>query len=107
MYSLEDLKEAERNFEHRSDLWVKEEDGEKPNRHSSEAKKAAQHFKQVTEYLKVNGIIPFTDGELTQESLDQEYPYAQSREVVELNGVRYQKRFYPKKRSKWGKSVTE
>lgn len=107
MYDLSDLEEAERNFEYWSDRWSKEYVSDKPNKYDADAKKAALHFKEVTEYLKANGTIPFTNDELAQESLDQKYPRAQSRDVEVHNGVRYQKRFYPKKRSKSGKTVKE
>ena len=39
--------------------------------------------------------------------LDESFPNAPSREIQILNGVRYQKRFFPVKRSKTGKTVKE
>ncbi len=107
MYSLEDLEEAKRNFEYWSDLWAKENCDPESNKYTPEAKKASQHLSNVEEYLKKNGTIPWTEEDLAQEYLNREYPRAQSRDVEIYSGARYRKHFYPKKRSKTGKTVKE
>ncbi len=107
MYSLKDLEIAQQNFDYWADLWSKEYLENKPNRYDIEAKMASEHLREVEEYLKLHGTIPFTDDELAQEPLNELYPLAKSREIVIYNGTRYQKRFYPKKRSISGKTVKE
>lgn len=107
MYSLDDLAIAQQKFDYWADLWSKEYLENKPNIYDAEAKKASEHLREVEEYLKLNGIIPFTDDKLAQNPLNELYPSAKSREIVTYNGTRYQKRFFPKKRSESGKTVKE
>lgn len=107
MYNLDDLEKARADFEHWSDLWSMEYSENKPNKYDSEARLASEHLREVEECLKSNGLLAYTDDELAQETLNDKYPLAKSRDIVSLNGVRYQKRFYPKKRSKSGKTVKE
>lgn len=107
MYSLDDLEKARANFEYFSDLWSREHSENKSNKYDAEARQSSEHLREVEEYLKSNGLLAYTDDELAQETLNYKYPLAKSRDVVSLNGIRYQKRFYPKKRSKTGKTVKE
>lgn len=107
MYNLDDLEKARRNFEYLSDLWSKEYTKNKPNKYDKEAKLASEHLHEVEEYLKLNGLLVYTDDELVQDSLNEKYPLAKSGEIITFNEVRYQKRFHPGKRSKSGKTVKE
>lgn len=107
MYSLDDLEKARANFEYWSELWCSESSRNKPNKYDLEARQAAKLLQEIEDNLKLNGLLAFTDEELAQESLNAKYPLAQSRDVVNFNGAQYQKRFYPKKRSKSGKTVKE
>ena len=85
MYNLDDLEKALKSFEHWSDLWSKEYAENKPNKYNLEAKKASEHLREVEEYLKSNGLLAYTDDELAQESLNDLYPSAQSRQIVTYN----------------------
>lgn len=107
IYTFDDLEKARAEFEHWSDLWTNEHSMNKPNKYDQEAGQAAKHLREVEGYLKSVGLLSYTDDELAQETLNEKYPNAKSRDIVKLNGVRYQKRFIPKKRSKTGKTVKE
>jgi hypothetical protein len=56
----------------------------------------------VVAYLRANGNMPKTYHEILEESLDLLYPEAASRQIVEYEGKRYQRRFKPLKRGKGG-----
>lgn len=108
MYNLEDLKTAQEEFEYWSELWAQEySEKQLTNRYDTQAKKASLKLKEIEDYLKSNGVIAYTKDELANESLNSKYPNAKSRDVQQFNGVRYQKRFFPVKKSKSGKTVKE
>lgn len=106
-YTFDDLEKARADFEHWQDLWSREFSMKKPNKYDPEFSQAAKQLRAVEGYLKLVGLLAYTDDELAQETLNEKYPNAKSRDIVKLNGVRYQKRFIPKKRSKTGKTVKE
>ncbi|MBW5414756.1 hypothetical protein [Pseudomonas sp. MAG002Y] len=67
-----------------------------------EVDKAEAKLADVIAYLRVNGAMPKTPHEILEESLDLLYPEAASRQIVEYQGKRYQRRFKPLKRGKGG-----
>ena len=105
MYTIADYEEAKVKFEDAADLWSDADIHNKSNKYTARAKAASDRLREIEEYLKRQGIIPYTEHELVEEILNQKYPNAQSREVVEYDGRRYWKEFWPLERSKSGKTV--
>ena len=52
--------------------------------------------------LLTKGAIPLTGNEIIEKELDRLFPDAESKEIVEHQGVRYQRRFSPAERSRRG-----
>jgi hypothetical protein len=53
------------------------------------------HVLLIEERLKALGLLPLTEEEKVWRELDQKFPYARSREQVELDGVSYIRIFRP------------
>ncbi|MNF86598.1 hypothetical protein D3C84_690390 [compost metagenome] len=107
MYTIEDLNNANAELDEVAERWSAAYSTSRPNPLDTEAKAAAEKVRQIEEDLKRRGLLPYTDHELLEESLDEAYPDAQSREIALYNGKRYQRRFYPLEKSKSGKSVRQ
>jgi hypothetical protein len=105
MYTINDLKKANAELDEIEKRWAAAYSADCPNPLDAEAKLLAGKVRDIEEDLKRRGIIPYTDHELAEESLDAAFPNAQSKEVVTYNGKRYQRRFYPIEKSKTGKTV--
>jgi hypothetical protein len=63
------------------------------NPYSTQAKMASEKLRDMEMYLKRNGLIPYTVHELLEETLKQQYPKAQIKEIVIRDGVKYKKKF--------------
>lgn len=107
MYTIEDLRQANAALDEVAERWSAAYSANRPNPLDAEAKAAAEKVRHIEEDLKRRGLLPFTEHELLEESLNQRYPDAQSREVVVYNGKRYRRRFYPLELSKSGKRVKQ
>ncbi len=107
MYTIEDLNKANAELDEVAERWSAAYSSSRPNPLDAEAKAATEKVRQIEEDLKRRGILPYTEHELLEETLDEAYPNAQSREVVLYNGKRYRRRFYPLEKSKSGKSVRQ
>ena len=59
------------------------------------------------EKLKLSGELPMTDLEKINFKLDELYPNAKSKTIVEYEGVKYQVRYFPAQTSRSGKTVQE
>jgi hypothetical protein len=105
MYTINDLKKANAELDEMEKQWVAAGLADGSNPLDGEAKLVAGKVREIEEDLKRRGIIPYTDHELAEESLDAAFPNAQSKEVVTYNGKKYQRRFYPIEKSKTGKTV--
>ncbi len=81
--------------------------GGNPKKHQSEIKSARSRAESIENYLKEIGTIPRTEDENLKIELDNLFPNADNKEVVEHNGKRYQRRFFPKYFSRSGKKVKE
>jgi len=88
-----------------AERWVAAGLADDSNPLDTEAKLVAKKVREIEEDLKRRGIIPYTDHELAEASLDAAFPNAQSKEIVTYNGRRYLRRFYPVEKSKTGKTV--
>jgi hypothetical protein len=106
MYTLEDLENARKKLESIQKHWDNYM-GNNPNKYESDFKAARREIRMIEDYLKSTGVIPLTEQEQRDKLLDSLFPRAQSKEIVEHEGKRYQKRFFPLERSRSRKSVTE
>lgn len=77
-----------------------------PDKYRTRINNARMEVRRITESLKAQGLLPYTEQELLNRRLDETFPKAKSRETVEFEGARYQKRFTPETKSRSGKTVT-
>lgn len=76
-----------------------------PDKHRGAIKSARRMVEIITLDLKIRGLIPPTEQEKLEAELDRAFPKAKSKDVVELNGKRYQLRFMPAEKSRSRKTV--
>jgi len=104
-YTLEDLRKAEAERDAIEERWSRYE-GNNPGKYEADRRAARDTVRVIKESLKANGIIEMSDAEKLNARLDNEFPNAKSKEVVELDGVKYRRRFFPAEKSRSGKTVT-
>ena len=104
-YTVDDFEAQKIKHAKIGKLWADEYSPNKKNPYDKAAKEATAKLREIEEYLKKNGLIPYSDHELVIESLNNKYPNAQSREIVVHNGIKYRKKFIPLTLSKTGKTV--
>ena len=102
-YTLADL-DAARKAAARADDAVGER-ANNPERGRTRAMAARALVREIESALREDGTLPLSDIERLHAQLDAAFPNAKSREVVELNGVRYQRVFWPLEKSRSGKTV--
>ncbi|WP_223565114.1 hypothetical protein [Agrobacterium tumefaciens] len=106
MTTLEELEAARRDLAD----WMERFDnysGNNPNKYQSDIKAARRRVRQLEENLKASGDLALSPQEELVAKLDRAFPSAKSKEVVEYEGQKFQRRFWPLERSNSGKSVTE
>ena len=64
------------------------------------------HVRTIEDALKANGTLPLTEKEQLEKELDAAFPDAKSRQMVDYNGRRFQRRFWPVEKSRSGNTVT-
>lgn len=106
MYTLKDLEEAQAALE-ACQKRCADYDGNNPDKYRAHVGPAQSLVRSITESLKAQGLIPRTEQETLEARLDSEFPKAGSKQVIEFEGKKYQKQFYPLSRSRSGKSVNE
>jgi hypothetical protein len=104
-YSVKEFEEHKIELDRIAELWNDNYSAKGKNPYSAQAKKASEKLRNMETYLKRNGLINYTEHELLEETLNQQYPKAQSKEIVMYDGVKYKKKFSPIELSKTGKSV--
>lgn len=111
-YTLADLEAAKAAlaaWEDRFDRYT----GNNPDKYRSDIESARAKIRTVEAALKANGSIPLTEQELLERELDAAFPDAKSKEVVEFQGSRFQRRFWPVSKSRagnvqeWGRGWTK
>lgn len=106
MYTLEDLETAQHELEMWQGRWERY-DGNNPNKYQADIRNAQSRVRRITDSLKANGVLERDEHESLEARLDKVFPNAQSKEIVEFEGNRYQRRFYPLRKSRSRKSVVE
>lgn len=76
-----------------------------PDKYTTRIRQARDEVHRITESLKRQSVIPHTQQELLNQKLDAAFPKARSKDVVEFEGKRFQKRFSPATRSRSGNTV--
>jgi len=103
-YTLEGLENARAELKRLEDAWDNYS-GNNPDKYQSQIKSARTMVRVIESTLKANGTLPLTEQEQFEGELDAAFPNAQSKEIVEHNGKRYQRWFLPAEKSNSGKTV--
>lgn len=106
MYTKEDLERARAELKDWQDRFNRYS-GNNPEKYQSDIRTARRKVREIEEALKASGELPLSEQEKFAAMLDKAFPNARSREVVEYEGRKYQRRFYPLEKSRSGKTVTE
>ncbi|CAK2039539.1 conserved hypothetical protein [Vibrio crassostreae] len=106
MYTLEDLQAAQTELELWEGRWERY-DGNNPNKYQADIKNARSLVRNITESLKDIGLLERNEQENLDARLDKEFPNAQSKQIVEFEGKKYQRCFFPLRKSCSRKSVVE
>lgn len=80
--------------------------GNNPEKYSGALSHWSGEVQRLERALKKDGVLPTTDEEKLEFELDRMFPRARSREVVELRGKKYRRRFAPAEFSRSRKTVT-
>jgi|CXWL01.1.fsa_nt_gi hypothetical protein len=113
MYTLEGYEKAKAGLKELTDLFDRYS-GNNPDKYQADIKMAWSKLRIIEAYLKEAGILPLNDQERLELKLDKAFPGAMSKQIVEFDGKRYQRRFFPLEKSRsrktvreWGKSWVE
>ena len=106
MYTINDLELAQIEMDQWNERWDNYS-GNNPNKYQSNIKIAARKVRTIAAYLKKTGAISSTEQEILEQNLDKVFPNAKSREIVEYESRKYQRRFWPIEKSRSGKTVTQ
>lgn len=104
--TLEDLKQAEQEREHLDESWANDTSGN-PDKYFARRQAARRRVRALTAQLKVQGDLPMTEHEQLCAAIDAQNLNARSGQVVDHEGRRYRRRFFPEEKSRSGKTVTE
>lgn len=104
-YTLNDLERAKSDLRGSQDRFD-DYTGNNPDKYASDLRTAREAVRLIEATLKADGTIARTPHEELERVLDGLYPNARSKEIVEHEGQRYQRRFTPLERSRSRKTVT-
>tara|TARA_R110000787_G_scaffold120437_1_gene231378 strand:- start:530 stop:889 length:360 start_codon:yes stop_codon:yes gene_type:complete len=102
--SKDDLEEAKKNLDRLEERDSMDTSGN-PDKYTTRIRQARDEVHRITESLKRQGVIPYTKKELLTQKLDAVFPKARSKDIVEYEGKRFQKRFSPATKSRSGNTV--
>lgn len=108
-YTLDDLAKADARYAE-AKRRVDDYDGNNPNRGRAELRQAGAYLTMVTLHLQATGLLPkpeLTEKQKLEQALNEAFPNAASKEIVEYQGKRYQRRFAPAQMSRSRKSVMQ
>jgi hypothetical protein len=104
MHTLDDYATAKAELESAQRRW-ENYDGNNPDKHSTSVTYARVKLGEIEDDLKNRGLLPRSEKEQLESRLDSAFPGAQSREIVDFENKRYQRRFTPRGKSLSGKTV--
>src|SRR3954462_3865377 len=105
-YTLTDLEKARETLAQWQERWANSSSNN-PDKHEGHIREARRRVREIEEALKAGGQIPLTEQEQREARLDAAFPDAKSKQVVEFEGKKYQRIYFPIERSRSRKSVTE
>jgi hypothetical protein len=76
-----------------------------PEKYHTRINMARAEVERITEQLKRQGDLPYSENELMGQKLDSAFPKAQSNDIVQFEGNQFQLKFYPTSKSRSGKTV--
>lgn len=100
-YTLEDLEQAQAELRGHSDRSANYS-GNNPNKYRSDIDMAMMKVESIEASLKASGVLPKSEQELLEERIDAAFPKAQSKDIVDFEGRKYQLRYWPKRKSRSG-----
>ena len=106
MYTLEEYEKAKSDLKKLTDLFDRYS-GNNPDKYQADIKTARSKLRTIEAFLKKAGTLSSTDHERLERELDKAFPDAKSKQIVEFEGKRYQRRFFPLEKSRSRKTVTE
>ena len=104
--TVQDLEQAQQDVASWDDRWANDTSGN-PDKYFARRQAARRRVRAITAQLKVQGDLAMTDHERLCAILDSRHPTARSGEVIDFDGKRYRRRFFPEEMSRSGKTVTE
>tara|TARA_B100000809_G_scaffold123410_1_gene121530 strand:+ start:1071 stop:1418 length:348 start_codon:yes stop_codon:yes gene_type:complete len=69
--------------------------GNNPKKYQSAISRATSAYYSLERRCKAEKLIPYTEDELVGQRLDAAFPNAKSKQIVELDGVKYKRTFSP------------
>ncbi|RZS84255.1 hypothetical protein [Pigmentiphaga kullae] len=106
MYSLDDLDPAVAEQRRWDDAFANDSSNN-PNKFEAQRRAARRTVREVRADLIRSGLNEETESEKLTRELDKIHPNAKSSEIVDLQGRKYQIRYYPIEKSRSYKTVTE
>jgi hypothetical protein len=105
-YTLQDL-EAARAELTRWDEAFANDSSNNPNKYESQREETRRKIRLIIGYLKMAGVVQKTEHELLCDKLDNAFPKARHKQIVNLDGRRFKRLFYPLETSRSGKTVKD
>jgi hypothetical protein len=103
-YVVGDLEKAKQGLEKANEIGMI---GNNPNAGRARQQTARARLRTVEQALKQSGKVEKKPEEKLTEELDELYPNAKSKTVIEYQGKKYQIRYFPLESSRTGKTVFE
>lgn len=103
--TLEDLDQAQADVTLWDERWVND-GSNNSNKYWAQRQAARRQVRELTAMLTLQGDLEMSDHERLCAALDAIAPNARSGQVVDHNGQRYRRRFFPEEKSRTGKTVT-
>jgi hypothetical protein len=101
-YTAEDYEAAQDELARMIDKWDNYS-GNNPNKYHSQLSAARSKVRIIESSLKIQGVIPLSDDERLEKELNMKFPNASSNQVVEFEGRKYIKKFFPLEKSRSGR----
>lgn len=105
-YTIDDYNIAQDELARITEKWDNYS-GNNPNKYYSQLSGARSKVRIIEGSLKSQGVIPLSDKEILEKELNIKFPNARSKQVVEFEGKKYIKKFFPLEKSRSGKTVNE
>src|SRR5690348_5884016 len=102
MYTLEDYEKAKEKLRAIMKRW-ENYSGNNPDKYQTDLNLAHSEIRAIEAHLKATGVLPLSEKELLYRELDRLFPNANSNDIVEHAGKKYQRKFSPAIKSRSGR----